>query len=378
MSDFAKFVLGILGFIALGVVLFWLKWNVLWGIPIAAVIGFLLYIVRDIFRCSSLGEAALILVVIIFVLGLLGVLIYFFNWHTCWIISTIVGIFVVSNWLNHKECERLAEEKRKEEERLAEEKLKEDVRINAAQFLEAERLAEEKRKEEERLAEEKRKEEELLAAKRKEAQLLAEEKRKVAERERKLAQERFQAQQLSQANETLETYGNIFDKIFARRILFDSNIWMNGDYDVLFTESFISIKKMHSQIMMPGIQLDEIENLKNSSDESKKYAARCALKRVELAQQKGILALHGVGVGAKKYAYADPEFIKYLLFEASQLPECAGSVFVTDDRALRIRVKAVVKERLEKEVLVLSGEEIFELVNIIASARAVIERYKKR
>ena len=350
MSDDVKAVLGILGFIALGVGVFFLKWYTLWGIPIAAIIFFLLYIVKDVFDLYCWRDAALALVVIIFVLGILGVLIYFFGWHTCWIISTIVGI---CGWLSYscdKRERKLAEDKQREVARLAEEKRKEDERLNAIQFQEAKRLATEQRREAERVAAEKR----------------------------KLARERLQAQQLAQANETLETYGNIFDKIFARRILFDSNIWMNSNYDALFKESFMCIKKMHSQIMMPGIQLDEIENLKNSLDDTKKYAARLALKRIELAQQKGIIALHGVGVGAKKCAYADPEFIKYLLFEATQLPECSGSVFVTDDRALRIRVKAVVKERLEKEILVLSGEDIFELVTIIASARVVVDRYKNK
>lgn len=323
MSGRSITLLILLGAIGLGIACLWIQWYILWAIPILLVIGW----VSEVWNCEF-WKAALGIVVFGACIGILWFLIAFCGWHTCWIVPIIFFMFwELWSW------------------------------VADSFYRTEERKAEEKRKEEERLAEEKRKE---------------------GEREQQREHKRSIAQKISQANETLETYGNFFDKIFARRILFDSNIWMNGDYDVLFTESFISIKKMHSQIMMPGIQFDEIENLKNSPDESKKYAARCALKRIELAQQKGILALHGVGVDAKRYAYADPEFIKYLLFEAAQLPECSGSVFVTDDRALRIRVKAVVKERLGKEVLVLSGEEIFELANMIASARAVIELYNNR
>ena len=361
MSGRSITLLILLGAIGLGIACLWIQWYILWAIPILIVI----------FWASQHWDDFLAIVAFAACIGILGLLIAYCGWHTCWIVPVFATIIWAATEYHEQRChaeeQRKEEQQRKEEEQLAEEQRKEKERIFAERLREAERIVAENRREAQRLAEEKRKEEEerLAEEKRKEAERLAAEDRKIA------------LQQLSDEQKTLDTLTNSFDNIFSRRILFDSNIWMNSNYDDLFAESFASIKKMNSQIMMPGIQLDEIENLKNSSDDTKKYAARCALKRIELAQQEGILALSGVGVDSKKYAYADPEFIKYLLHEAAELPEFSGSVFVTDDRALRIRINAVVKEQLGKEILVLSGEDLFEMVVALASEREVVDLYKE-
>ena len=177
---------------------------------------------------------------------------------------------------------------------------------------------------------------------------------------------------LEKAKDRFAVLEKNFLKIVSQRILLDSNIWMNSEYDVLFYELTNALKSANSVIMMPGIQFDEIGNLKNSPDENKRNASRTALKRIEAAQQQNILLLQGVKPVASRYAYADPEFIKYVLYEAAELPNCSGSIFVTDDRELRIRINAIVKERLNKDIFIVSGKDIKETAEQIFKLRRII------
>ena len=230
-------------------------------------------------------------------------------------------------------------------------------------------LAEDRRKAEDRQAEELRKKADRLAEERRKAKLSADKRRKDEARQ---AEER-RKEEIVKAQHDLETNENLFHSKLSNTILIDSNIWMNSEYDALFTEMINAAEAMNSKMVILGVQLDEIENLKNSSkDENTKYGARCAFRRIDSAQDSNVLTIENVTLNATRNAYADPEFIKYLLGNTEQGCLNPGVVFITDDRALKIRIKAIAKEQFGKDFPVESGQELSKIADILSNARSVV------
>ena len=377
------------GVTILGVIIFFFKES---AIGILSLLAFL--IVWPALKASDGGKHLLFNILLIMG-GWLGAILLFLliaygKWHASWILGSLVGVvLLIRSYLNwrREEKERLAEEeRRKEEQRRAEERLAEE-RLTEEHRKEEQRLAEERRKEEQRLAEEHRKEEQRLAKerckedqRRKEVQRKAEECRKRVQRrieEQRLAEEQ-RKETFAKALRDLDESQKLFNSKLSNIVLVDSNIWMNCEYDVLFTEMIDAVRAMNFKMMLLGVQLDEMENLKNSSpDNDTKRGARCAFRRIDSAQDSNVLVIKNVTLNATRNAYADPEFIKYLLGNTEQGCLNPGVVFITDDRPLKIRIKAIAKEHHGKDFPVESGQELSKIADILSKARSVVDENKK-
>ncbi|MDR2114799.1 MAG: hypothetical protein LBP87_00300, partial [Planctomycetaceae bacterium] len=122
----------------------------------------------------------------------------------------------------------------------------------------------------------------------------------------------------------------------------DSNIWMNENYDALFS-AIRSVLQQHSQqLVLYGVQFDEICNVKKKTGKDggigneRNRRARLAINRVEQFQKMGLLRIEPVTIDAKIGAYADPMIVKLLVNAAKKNKE---TCFISDDKELRIRVR---------------------------------------
>ena len=161
-----------------------------------------------------------------------------------------------------------------------------------------------------------------------------------------------------------------FQQLTKGYLLIDNNIWMNKDYDVLFEKLITYSKINNTQILFLGIQHNELTKLKYSKEKKLALLARLAFCRIEKFQEYGILKSIGMELVASSNSYADPYFIQFFI-EAAKWSE-AGKlscepIFITDDRELRIRLKACLAERGRKEPLIYTGKELTEVAVAINS-----------
>lgn len=153
--------------------------------------------------------------------------------------------------------------------------------------------------------------------------------------------------------------------ITSKYLLIDSNIWMNEKYDILLKVIYSYCKRNHSSILIPCPQLDELDRLTHSEVEEKRILARNALKRIEYFQLNGIIKTAGVQARMQfDSSYADPSFIEFFLKEL-QINGFSESVFLTDDRALRVRLNAMTIQQHNCLIKVFTGEELLHKAKVV-------------
>lgn len=159
----------------------------------------------------------------------------------------------------------------------------------------------------------------------------------------------------------LKEFEQSWGKRLTSLIIVDSNIWMQQEYSRFFRDLEWVMKRFSSNIKMSSIQFDEIVNLKDlpySNPKSK--LARCALARIEDFQKTGLIEIIPMKFEANKYAYADPDIIKFLVDSSREYPVMT---LVSDDRELRIRTNQIVKDKSKSEFLSITGQDLEKEVN---------------
>lgn len=153
-----------------------------------------------------------------------------------------------------------------------------------------------------------------------------EEERKIKfekERERKLAEESHRYK--------LEQYNIFITDLRNSVIIFDSNIYMEHEYESIF--NFFVDENI--KILMTQHQFDEIVNLKKDYDNSKRAKARQALRVIDFLTKTHILKIGFTSVDLKinSYAYADPEIFNFCLEISSKYKV----YLITNDKILSIK-----------------------------------------
>lgn len=143
-------------------------------------------------------------------------------------------------------------------------------------------------------------------------------------------------------------------------LVIDSNIWMDHAFESFFIELKAFCQTSRYQLIMLGPQFDEIDNIKarSSYNKDQNKAARVAISRIEDFQKSGVLRIDSVKLNSAPGSYADPVIIKVLLASCMKGEK---SVFITNDKTLRIRVREILSARSEAAWAVVEGESIFEL-----------------
>lgn len=154
----------------------------------------------------------------------------------------------------------------------------------------------------------------------------------------------------------IEEFEQSWEKRLTSLIIVDSNIWMQQEYGVFFRNLEWVMKRFSSNIKMSSIQFDEIVNLKDLPYANpKSKLARCALARIEAFQITGLIEIIPMKFEANKYAYADPDIIKFLV-DSSR--EYSVMTLVSDDRELRIRTNQIVKDKSKTDFLSITGQDL--------------------
>lgn len=155
------------------------------------------------------------------------------------------------------------------------------------------------------------------------------------------------------------------EEVWAERfnslIVIDSNIWMEQEFARFFEKLEWVMEKFSSTITMSSVQFDEIINLKNlpySNPKSK--LARCALARIEHFQKQDLIDIIPMQLEASKYAYADPDIIKFLVKSSS---EYSFMTLVSNDRELRIRTNQILKDKSKSKFLSITGDDLNKLIS---------------
>lgn len=154
----------------------------------------------------------------------------------------------------------------------------------------------------------------------------------------------------------IEEFEQSWEKRLTSLIIVDSNIWMQQDYNSFFRNLEWVMTRFSSTIKMSSIQFDEIVNLKDLPYANpKSKLARCALARIEAFQKTGLIEIIPMKFEANKYAYADPDIIKFLV-DSSR--EYSVMTLVSDDRELRIRTNQIVKDKSRTDFLSITGQDL--------------------
>ncbi|MDZ4404980.1 PIN domain-containing protein [Prosthecobacter sp.] len=149
----------------------------------------------------------------------------------------------------------------------------------------------------------------------------------------------------------------------------DSNIWMNREYEAFFGALRLAALEAKRQVVLPGVQFDEICNIKNRTgyEDQKNKRARLAINRIEKAQKEKWLRIDSISTNADKRAYADPIVAK-IVRDALKLDQQV--YFFSDDIELRIRIR---EQNHDIEPTRLG---IYEIQEILAGCEAIIEADK--
>lgn len=154
----------------------------------------------------------------------------------------------------------------------------------------------------------------------------------------------------------IEEFEQSWEKRLTSLIIVDSNIWMQQNYNSFFRNLEWVMTRFSSNIKMSSIQFDEIVNLKDLPYANpKSKLARCALARIEDFQKIGLIEIIPMKFEANKYAYADPDIIKFLVDSSREYPVMT---LVSDDRELRIRTNQIVKDESRTDFLSITGQDL--------------------
>lgn len=169
-------------------------------------------------------------------------------------------------------------------------------------------------------------------------------------------EEREKQDKLTKSRKEVVEFEQSWKKRLTSLIIVDSNIWMQQEYAAFFKSLEWVMKRSDSTIKMSSIQFDEIVNLKDLPYANpKSKLARCALARIEVFQKIGLIEIIPMKFEANKYAYADPDIIKFLV-DSSR--EYSVMTLVSNDRELRIRTNQIVKDKSKSDFLSITGQDL--------------------
>lgn len=118
---------------------------------------------------------------------------------------------------------------------------------------------------------------------------------------------------------------------------------MAPDYDSFFTRFASVCRDQQATFNIPGVQFDEIVNIKKNSPYGtpRSHRARLALSRIESLQSEGILTIEDMGIQRNPEAYADDTILETLAQSAGRGQSCT---LLTLDRELRLRARQVLRD----------------------------------
>lgn len=130
-------------------------------------------------------------------------------------------------------------------------------------------------------------------------------------------------------------------------LIIDTNVWMCPTYDDFFRALSEVLISQRGVVRIAHSQFDEMCNIKRDSEygTDKSNAARRGLGRVESLQASGVLAVDGLGPDTDRNAYADSSIVAGVI---TSLASGKSVTIFTDDVELRIRVRQVCSEQLER------------------------------
>lgn len=148
-------------------------------------------------------------------------------------------------------------------------------------------------------------------------------------------------------------------------LIIDSNIWMKPECEPIF-EVLLRLKM---SCVIIGDQFDEITNKKDRTKfgTPENDRARLAIDRVERLQEADLCEIPDLAFAPNKSALADPGILKFAAGEAGQK---RFITFVTDDKELRVRGKAILKKKAPNLHRVLKG------LDLLADAEEIVKRWK--
>jgi len=129
-------------------------------------------------------------------------------------------------------------------------------------------------------------------------------------------------------------------------LIIDTNIWMNRGYDSVFKALAAHLKAGDHRIPLYNAQFEMICDLKERTHykSSKNLAARCALTRIEEFQVNGLL-MEEFGISGETSEQNASPVVGIVLTALEQQKKVS---LVTDDRALRLRLRSHCKNQLEQ------------------------------
>ncbi len=174
------------------------------------------------------------------------------------------------------------------------------------------------------------------------------------EKKNKLEQERLEQERLEENiyKQELNRYMNFISELKNTVNIFDTNIFMEKKYKVLF-DLFI---QNNIKILITEKQFQEIVNLKNSYDVDKNIKARHALNIIDLLSKEDIINIgfKSLSLDIDRKAYADPEIFEFCL----KISEKTKVNFVTNDRILSIQTMQLAKKNnANNNLKVFNGDE---------------------
>jgi hypothetical protein len=158
--------------------------------------------------------------------------------------------------------------------------------------------------------------------------------------------------------------------ILLDRIIIDSNIWMNKEYDSFFDMFLVILKVYNKKIELLDVQFDEICNIKskNSYDSQQGASARCAIGRIEKFQCEDLLSNTNLKIDSQKNAYADPILIKCAL---KYIEDGTKVTIISDDAELRIRTRSFAGDKKDN-IVITSGKDLIEICEVFCETTEFI------
>jgi rRNA-processing protein FCF1 len=163
------------------------------------------------------------------------------------------------------------------------------------------------------------------------------------------------------------SFNNFVEKISKGNLVFDSNIFLDKDCEVVFEAIAPKLKEEGAKIKVFKIQFDEITNIKDRKDE-KSSKARHGLRLIERLSNDDVLEIEPLSVSAEKNAYFD-EFIINTLSQSED-----NYNIITGDIELRIKLTQIVKKSKPTSNII-SGADLTESSLQFMMAKDFIEKF---
>lgn len=162
----------------------------------------------------------------------------------------------------------------------------------------------------------------------------------------------------------------LVERVFPRKLVIDSNIWMDPEADAFFVGLESLLASTGKILEIPAEQYEEIQRIKDRTNfgEPANTRARLAQGRIERLQAVGCLRIPSVSLVARPGAYVDPLLIQ-IAVEAASTGE--RLTLMTDDRDVRIRAREHMRGRpYESEVFIASWQDVKNAVTWVRAAQS--------